>query len=234
MGKYSQTTDQELRFLSENVGVSVSLEQAAQLNAFNTLLIKWTQRFNLVSVNTLEDSITRHVLDALSIGPFINRQNVNNPEATEQLSCDAHHTKRFDVLDIGSGAGLPVLPLAIAYPELSFVSVETNGKKIRFQRQVLMELGLTNVELMHERIESADVLANNVTSRAFTAPADFLETASHSSHSQTQVIVMLGQADGLPSTLPQPWILKTLQEVDVPGEFGARHVAVCIRGTLNP
>jgi len=150
------------------------------------------------------------------------------------LSCDARHTKCFDVLDIGSGAGLPVLPLAIAHPELSFVSVETNGKKIRFQRQVIMELGLKNVELMHERIESVELQANNVTSRAFTAPADFLNTASQSSHSQTQAIIMLGQADRLPSPLPQPWELKTLQQVDVPGEFAARHVAVCIRGTLTP
>jgi len=64
MSKSSQTTDGELRFLAENIGVSITLEQAAQLIAFNNLLIKWTQRFNLVSVNTLSDSITRHVLDA--------------------------------------------------------------------------------------------------------------------------------------------------------------------------
>ena len=76
--------------------------------------------------------------------------------------------------------------------------------------------------------------ANNVTSRAFTAPADFLDTASQSAHSQTQAIIMLGQADRLPNLLPQPWELKALQQVDVPGEFAARHVAVCIRGTLNP
>jgi len=199
MSKSSQTTDKELRFLSENLGVSVSMAQAAQLNAFNDLLIKWTQRFNLVSANTLSDSITRHVLDALSIDPY-----------------------------------LPVLPLAIANPDLSFASVETNGKKIRFQRQVLMELGLNNVELLHSRIESADVHARNVTSRAFTAPAAFLEVASRCSAPTSQAIIMLGHAERLPDTLPKPWTLKTLHAVDVPGEFGARHVAVCIRGTLHP
>lgn len=224
MIRSSQTTDEELRFLSENLDVLLSLEQATQLNAFNDLLIKWTQRFNLVSANTLSDSITRHVLDALSINPFIHKQS----------SCDSGHKPVFDVLDIGSGAGLPVLPLAIANPDLTFASVETNGKKIRFQRQVLMELGLTNVELLHNRIESADVQASNVTSRAFTAPGDFLQVASRCCPPTSQAIVMLGHAERMPDTLPIPWTLKTLQAVDVPGEFGARHVAVCIRGTLHP
>ncbi len=223
MSKSSHTSDEELRFLSENVGVSVTLKQASQLNAFNELLIKWTQRFNLVSANTLSDSISRHVLDALSIATYVNRD----------VSCDARHTNVFDVLDMGSGAGLPVLPLAIAYPELSFVSVETNGKKIRFQQQVILELGLSNVELIHNRIESVDVFANNITSRAFTAPEEFLQVASGVAVEESQAIIMLGQAERLPQTLPNPWELKTLQAVDVPGEFGARHVAVCIRGTLN-
>lgn len=224
MSKSSHTSDEELRFLSENVGVSVSLQQASQLNAFNDLLIKWTQRFNLVSANTLSDSITRHVLDALSIAPFVKNQ----------TSCDARHKKVFDVLDVGSGAGLPVLPLAIAFPDLSFVSVETNGKKIRFQQQVILELGLHNVELIHNRIESVDVLAHNITSRAFTAPADFLAVASKAALPQSQAIIMLGQAERMPDALPEPWKLESLGAVDVPGEFGERHVAICIRGTLHP
>ena len=164
------------------------------------------------------------MLDALSIDPYIEKHS----------ACDTDHKNLFDVLDIGSGAGLPVLPLAIANPDLSFASVETNGKKIRFQRQVLMELGLNNVELLHSRIESADVHARNVTSRAFTAPAAFLEVASRCSAPTSQAIIMLGHAERLPDTLPKPWTLKTLHAVDVPGEFGARHVAVCIRGTLHP
>ena len=223
MKKLSSATNQELRFLTENVGVFVSLDQAEQLNAFNNLLIKWTGRFNLVSTNTLSDSITRHLLDALSIGPYI-----------EKISVDfIDQENTFDLLDVGSGAGLPVLPLAIAFPKLKFVSVETNGKKVRFQQQVVLELGLENVEVLNERIESVNLVAKSVTSRAFAAPSRFLELTLDNCVEGGRGIIMLGQAERMPDALPEPWQLDFIERLDVPGEFGERHVAVCIRGTLN-
>jgi len=137
-------------------------------------------------------------------------------------------------MDVGSGAGLPVLPLAIAFPNLNFVSVETNGKKVRFQRQVVLELGLKNVEVLQERIESIKLLANAVTSRAFAAPGHFLELTTKNCVEGGRGIIMLGQADRMPSSLPQPWQLEALERLVVPGEFGQRHVAICIRATLTP
>jgi len=226
MSKPSSSSDEELRFLVESVGVLISIEQAKQLNAFNDLLIKWSKHFNLVSVTTLNDSITRHVLDTLSIGPYIQRaSNINS----DVLCSDA-----YDLMDVGSGAGLPVLPLAIAFPNLNFVSVETNGKKVRFQRQVVLELGLKNVEVLNERIESIKLLANAVTSRAFAAPDRFLELTTKNCVEGGRGIIMLGQADRMPSSLPQPWQLEVLDRLVVPGEFGQRHVAICIRATLTP
>lgn len=223
MSKLTSSVNEKLCFLAEKIGVSVTSAQAEQLNAFNELLIKWTKRFNLVSANTLNDSITRHVLDALSIGPYI--QNRSN--------CDEHHTKVFDLLDVGSGAGLPVFPLAIAYPNLTFASVETNGKKVRFQRQVMLELGLKNVEVLHERIESIELQANNVTSRAFANPDSFLKLTTRHCVEGGRGIIMLGQADRMPNQLPTPWRLDLVERLDVPGEFGERHVGLCIRGTLS-
>ncbi len=223
MSNSSSTGIDELRFLSENVGVAVSAHQAEQLIAFNDLLVKWTQKFNLVSANTLSDSITRHVLDSLSVGPYVHAE--TDP--------DSQDTTVFDVLDIGSGAGLPVLPLAIAFPNLTFASVETNGKKVRFQRQVLLELGLKNVELLHNRIEQVQLTANNVISRAFTSPTGFLSIATERCPHGGQAILMLGQAELMPDVLPAPWSLHVVDRVDVPGEMAERHVAVCIRGTLS-
>ena len=223
MSKLSSSTNQELCFSAEKIGVSLTVEQAKSLYAFNDLLIKWASRFNLVSANTLNHSITRHILDALSIGPYL-----QNP-----INGDGHNAKLYDLMDVGSGAGLPVLPLAIAYPKLNFVSVESNGKKVRFQRQVKLELGLDNIDILHERIESIELQANSVTSRAFAAPANFLELICDNCIEGGRGIIMLGQADRMPNVLPAPWQLEIAEPLDVPGEFGERHVAVCIRGTLN-
>jgi len=209
----------ELQKHSEKLGVSCTSQQAEQLLAFNALLLKWTARFNLVSTNTLDDSISRHVLDALSISRFLDKD-----------VCEHEHDDGwYNVLDMGSGAGLPVLPLAIVHPELRFVSVETNGKKVRFQRQVVLELGLKNVDVLHERIESVSITAKNVTSRAFTAPDAFLEIAAPKCSVDGQAVIMLGQAARMPESLPEGWTLNTMEPVTVPGESGPRHVAVCAR-----
>jgi len=171
----------------------------------------------LIATSTLENSVSRHLLDALSISRFL------------LVSHDVEkNTGAFtDVLDIGSGAGFPVLPLAIARPDLTFVSVETNGKKTRFQKQACIELGIHNVDVRHTRIEDVTLSATNVTSRAFRAPIDFLQLAEAYCSNDGQAIVMLGQATRLPQELPTPWQLQTLQPIDLPNEQAARHVAVC-------
>ena len=222
MNKLSSSVNKELRFSAEKVGVSLTPEQTEKLIEFNELLNKWTKRFNLVSVNSLDNSISRHVLDALSIGPYIQKPS----------DCDELHKNVYDLLDVGSGAGLPVLPLAISYPTLKFLSVEPNGKKERFQRQVILELGLKNLDVINERIESVQRQANNVTSRAFTAPNRFLELTTEQCVPGGRGIIMLGQAERMPTSLPTPWQLDFVERLKVPGEFGERHVALCIRGTL--
>lgn len=222
MSKLSSGPSEELRFLAENVGVSLNVEQADVLIAFDQLLAKWTKTFNLVAVSTLSESITRHLLDSLSVGPFI-QQTVTTPE---------EDAKVFDVLDVGSGAGLPVIPLAIAYPNKRFASIETNGKKVRFQRQAILELGLKNISVFHQRIEDSDAQAHVVLSRAFAAPDAFLTLTKSRCQEGGRAVVMLGQAELMPADLPAGWSLASMQRIDVPGEFAERHVAVCIRGTL--
>lgn len=231
MSKFSSSHIDELRFLSENVGVIASEHQVIQLLNLNELLLKWTKRFNLVSSNTLSDSIIRHLVDSLSVAPYLDSS--LNTELDKQSCSDVRHKKIYDVLDVGSGAGFPVLPLAITHPNLSFASVETNGKKTRFQSQVVLELGLENVVVMNERIESVSLSAMNVTSRAFTAPAKFLDICVDKCIPGGRAVLMLGEAARMPETVPAPWENHIVERLDVPGEVATRHVGVCIRGTLQ-
>ena len=132
-----------------------------------------------------------------------------------------------DLLDIGSGGGIPVLPLAIARPDLRCLSVDAVGKKIRFQRQAVLELGLARVDARHARIEDVSARARVVVSRAFAAPADFLVAAAPRCAAGGTALVMLGRRERLPDALPEPFALGEIRALDVPFGDGERHVAVC-------
>ncbi len=104
-----------------------------QLLHYHALLHKWNQAFNLTAVRDPLEMIDRHLLDSLSLLPYVEGKRV---------------------LDMGTGAGLPGIPLAICLPQTQFVLLDSNGKKIRFVRQAMMELGLQNVEPVQARLEA--------------------------------------------------------------------------------
>lgn len=114
-----------------------------------TLLNKWNQAYNLTAVREIESMVARHVLDSLSILPWIKGQRV---------------------VDVGSGAGLPGIPIAVALPQLQIVLMDSNGKKIRFLQEVKRALVLDNVEIVQTRVESyhPDIGFDTVVSRAFS------------------------------------------------------------------
>lgn len=180
------------------------------------LLAKWNKVYNLTAVRDPRQMIDRHLLDSLVMSRWL----------PELASTDS---SLFDVMDVGTGAGLPVLPLAVIRPDLRFLSVESNGKKTRFQQQAILELGLANVTVRNERIENVNDQAQLVLSRAFTAPVDFLRIARKLCVPEGTVAVMLGRAERLPDTLSPHYELRELVEVEVPGTDSARHVALCQR-----
>jgi len=182
-----------------------------RLVAFVLLLAKWNRVWNLTAVRDAQAMLERHVLDSLSLLPFVD----------EALRC----ADVPDLLDIGSGAGLPVLPLAIVRPTLSCLSVERTEKKARFQRQAVLELSLAKVQVLAQRIETLDRRASIVTSRAFTAPEAFLALAAGHVAPGGRALIMLGRVERLPDVLPPPFRLDRLQRIDAHQE---RHVAVCI------
>lgn len=115
------------------MGLDLPEEQRQRLIGFLTLLLRWNRAYNLTAVRDPEAAVTRHVLDSLAVLPYL---------------------ARSPVLDLGTGAGLPGIPLAIAAPSLRFVLLDGNGKKIRFVRQAALELGLGGVEAVQARMES--------------------------------------------------------------------------------
>lgn len=114
------------------LGLELEQSQVEQLLAYLDLLARWNRAYNLTAVDELPAMVDRHLLDSLSILPWI----------TGEV-----------IVDAGTGAGLPGVPLAIACPDRRFVLVDSNGKKVRFLRQVRRELGLDNIEPVQARLE---------------------------------------------------------------------------------
>ena len=190
--------------------------QKLQLIEFICLLSKWNRIYNLTAVKAVEAMVSRHLLDSLALLAWLPEQALALADTT------------VDVMDIGSGAGLPVVPLAIARPDLQFLSVESNGKKTRFQQQALLELGLANVKVRQSRVQQVqDCRAAVITSRAFTAPANFLAFVEPLCLPGASVLVMLGMAERMPAQLPTPFCLEAVHSVDVFGSKSTRHIAIC-------
>ncbi len=125
-----------------------------------SLLYKWNQAYNLTAVRDMESMVTRHVLDSLAILPWV---------------------KGPRLLDVGTGPGLPGVPLALANPELQVVLLDSNGKKIRFLQEVKRALLLDNVEIVQTRVESYQPIKpfDTVTSRAFSELQHMLNCTEH-------------------------------------------------------
>ena len=142
----------------EALGTKLPEGGEASLIRFVELLLKWNQAYNLTAVRDPDEMLTKHVLDSLAVLP---------------------HVRGTPVEDVGSGAGLPGIPLAVALPDTRFTLLDSNGKKTRFMTHAAAELGLKNVEVIQARAEAhrPPVPFATVLSRAFASLADFLELA---------------------------------------------------------
>ncbi|SVE11695.1 uncharacterized protein METZ01_LOCUS464549, partial [marine metagenome] len=123
-----------------------------QLQTYQALLLHWNKTANLTAITEPDKIVTHHLLDALAVHEFITGQRV---------------------LDVGSGAGLPGIPLALINPDKDFILLDSNGKKTRFMTQARIELGLENVTVVKSRIEDYDDRVDHVISRAFSSLAEF-------------------------------------------------------------
>ena len=149
-------------------------EQIDQLLAFIKLIAKWNKAYNLTAVRNNEDMARLHILDSLAILP---------------------HIEGKRVIDIGTGAGLPGIPLAIFLPEVEFVLLDSNAKKTRFVQQVILELKLKNVSVIHSRAEDyqPEQGFDTVTTRAFASLPDMVKMTAHLLSPNGVLLAMKGQ-----------------------------------------
>lgn len=193
------------------MGLNLGDDQQKQLLAFLGLLNKWNRAYNLTAVRDEGQMVSRQLLDSLSILPWV---------TTEHL------------LDVGSGGGLPGIPLAIVLPDRQFTLLDSNGKKTRFLNQCVLELGLENVEVIHGRAEDCrpDQPFNQISSRAFTALENLVHWCSDLLANDGEFLAMKGQfPDDEVTALPAGWQVESSHSLDVPGADGERHLLVVTR-----
>jgi len=196
------------------LGADLTEQQSALLLQFLTLLNKWNKAFNLTAVRDPKEMLNRHLLDSLSLLPVLRNQCLTTASST------------FTVLDVGTGPGLPGIPLAICMPGTKFVLLDSNGKKTRFVFQACVELGLKNVEVQTTRIKNyqSSNQVDIVVSRAFASLKDFVVGCHAVASPNTRLIAMKGlyPAEEI-ADLPPKWVVVSSQEIQIPGSEGARH-----------
>ena len=201
----------ELQQGATELGVTLTERQHELLLAYLALLIKWNKAYNLTAVRDPDEMVSRHLLDSLSVVPFI---------AGERW------------LDVGSGGGMPGIPLAILFPEMKVTVLDSNGKKTRFLTQVKLELKLDNLEVIHSRAEAWQPARpfTGIVSRAFSSLEDFTQWTRHMGDTETRWLAMKGlhPADELVA-LPADFHLDSEQALTVPGCQGQRHLLILRR-----
>lgn len=182
------------------------------LLAYLALMQRWNQAYNLTAIRDPQEMLVKHLLDSLSLVPHV-------PAAGT-------------LADIGTGPGLPGIPLAIALPGLRVALVESNGKKARFLRQAVRELGLSNVRVLESRAEAvAEPGAFDcLSSRAFGTLAEFIRVAGHLLAPGGRLLAMKGlRPVAEESALPPGWVVADVQALQVPGLDAERHVVALER-----
>jgi 16S rRNA (guanine527-N7)-methyltransferase len=195
------------------LGVELSAQQHEQLLAYLALLIKWNKAYNLTAVRDPNEMVSRHLLDSLSVVPFVSEAGDN-------------------WLDVGSGGGMPGIPLAILFPERQFTLLDSNGKKTRFLTQVKLELKLANLQVIHSRVEAFTpaVPFSGICSRAFSSLEDFSNWTRHLGDGNTQWLAMKGvHPDDELQALPADFRLTATHVLKVPGCQGQRHLLILRR-----
>ncbi|MDR2881178.1 MAG: 16S rRNA (guanine(527)-N(7))-methyltransferase RsmG [Azoarcus sp.] len=200
------------------LGINPAPELPVRLLAFGELLLKWNRVYNLTAIRDPKEIVTHHLLDSLAVAPWVRRLR--------------------SLADIGSGAGLPGIPLALACPDLTVYSIEAVGKKASFQQQAKIELRLNNLTIINRRAEAiraADFPGGGVEgaiSRAFSNLTDFARLAGHWVEDGGALYAMKGalpQAQTEAAALPAGWQLEATHPLTVPGLDAERHLLVLRR-----
>lgn len=228
-----RTADPRAGLADALAGLGLSASLIPPLQAYLGEMARWNRAYNLTAIRDPDEMVTRHVLDSLAILPAIG----------PYVPAGAR------LLDVGSGAGLPGIPLAIARPSWRVAVLDSNGKKARFMRHAVRTLRLANVEVIEARAESLSLPAraeegnasgregplpyDAIVSRAFASLADFVTATSNALASSGRWLAMKGKLDPAElAALPPDVVVEATLPVTVPGLREDRHVVVMRRPLL--
>ncbi|AUY23470.1 MAG: 16S rRNA (guanine(527)-N(7))-methyltransferase RsmG [Mixta calida] len=196
----------KLSQLLSAANISLSDQQKQQLVGYVELLHKWNKAYNLTSVRDPQEMLVRHILDSIVVNPYLKGE-------------------RF--IDVGTGPGLPGIPLAIVRPEAHFTLLDSLGKRVRFLRQVQFALGLNNVEPVQSRVEAfnGEPPFDGVISRAFASLNDMVSWCHHLPAKEGRFYALKGQRpDDEIAALPPQFRVTDVIALRVPELEGERHL----------
>ena len=190
------------------LGVRLSATAAATLLRYLDLLVKWNRRFSLTAVTGREEMRVRHLLDSLSVVPFV---------------------AGTRILDVGTGPGLPGIPLAVARPRSQVSLLESRERKVQFLIHAVGALHLSNAQVRHARLENLepDEPFDTLVARAFAPLPRFLQRCSHLCRPGTRLVAMTGKNPALTGRLAFAQIADVeVRRVQVPGLSAERHLVI--------
>ena len=203
--------EEELRQGLVELGLFATDQQLNLLISYLLLLDKWNASFNLSGVVEINSMVSRHLLDSLAINA---------------------HLQGSVFVDIGSGAGLPGIPLAILNPENHFILVDSNGKKTRFLFQAKTELGLANIDVENCRIEhyQSPQQIDMVMCRAFSALGDAVSKSQHLLEKEGKFLAMKGRyPEDEIAALPNCFEISKTTKLQIPGNDSERHLIEIVK-----
>lgn len=207
---------EELQHGCEQLGIALNTEAQRTLLEYVALLHKWNKVYNLTAIRDQQQMVSNHLLDSLAVLPYL-------------------WPRRW--LDVGCGAGLPGVVLAVAQPDWQFVLLDSNSKKTSFVQQVIIELGLRNVVVYCSRAEKWQTTErfDGIISRAFSGLGDFIERTRHLMDAQGRWAAMKGIAEQEFANIPEGCRVERVIPLQVPGLCAARSLVIGIcKGNGTP
>ena len=191
------------------LGVALDDAAIARLIDYVELLERWNAAYNLTAVRDPAEMVTRHLLDSLAILP---------------------HVAGATLADLGSGAGLPGIPLAIAAPERDVLLVDSNGKKARFLREAVRKLALAKARIAEARVENVEGTFDCITARAFASLGDMLAWGGHLLAPGGRWLALKGRfPDDELAAVPDAFEVEKTLQMNVPGLDAERHLVILKR-----
>ncbi|MDP7577248.1 MAG: 16S rRNA (guanine(527)-N(7))-methyltransferase RsmG [Pseudomonadales bacterium] len=191
------------------LGLKASAGLVSRLEELVEELIKWNRIYNLTSITQPGKIVSHHILDSLAVQPYI-------------------HTD--SIIDVGSGAGFPGLPLALYSPDQRFTLLDSSGKKIRFLQQMKISLELDNCQIVHERAEDHASKYDQIACRAFSSLAEITKKTAHLLSHHGEILALKGRLDSDEASANlDPFKILDIHKLEVPFVDAERHLVVMKR-----